>query len=350
MRILIISDAWKPQVNGVVRTYEDLIPHLEAADHMVKVIGPADFKRRRPMPGYKEIELVILPGAELKKLVDDFRPDTIHIATEGPLGWAARRLCMSRGWPFTTAYHTHFPDYVALRAARRWPVLHDPAKKLAIRLIRRFHAPSHGVLTTTASVEKTLRSYGFETPLFRLTRGVDTDIFHPGPKTKFDYLKRPVALFVGRVAIEKNIAAFLAMTWTGSKVVVGHGPDLEDLKKRYPDVTFTGIRKGSELADHYRSADVFVFPSKTDTFGLVLIEAMACGLPLAGYPVSGPGDIITQPLLGSVNKDLGKAAKEALAAPGTATDRSTYLDENYTWDLARQQFETAIETACIAYN
>jgi glycosyltransferase involved in cell wall biosynthesis len=350
MRILIISDAWKPQVNGVVRTYEDLIPHLEAADHIVKVIGPSNFKNRRPMPGYHEIELVILPGADLQKMVDEFRPDTIHIATEGPLGLAARKLCMKRGWPFTTAFHTHFPDYVALRAAKKWPALHDPVKKAAIRLVRWFHAPSHGVMTTTASVEQTLKQYGFETPLFRLTRGVDTDVFHPGPKTLFGDLKRPVALYVGRVAIEKNIASFLSMAWEGSKVVVGHGPDLEDLKRRYPEITFTGIRKGTELAEHYRSADVFVFPSRTDTFGLVLIEAMASGLPLAGYPVSGPGDIVTQPLLGSVNKDLSKAAHEALASPGTAGDRFEYLENTYSWDLAREQFEEAIETACIAYN
>ncbi|MDB5490394.1 MAG: glycosyl transferase group 1 family protein [Micavibrio sp.] len=350
MRILIISDAWSPQVNGVVRTYEDLIPHLEAANHIVKVIGPADFKRRRPLPGYPEIELVLLPGGALKKLVDDFRPDTIHIATEGPLGWSARRLCLRRGWPFTTAYHTHFPDYVALRAAKKWPALHDPVKKCAIRLIRRFHAPSHGVLTTTASVEKTLRKYGFETPLFRLTRGVDTELFHPGPRTLFTDMKRPVALYVGRVAIEKNIAAFLSMKWAGSKVVVGHGPDLGDLKKRYPDIVFTGIRKGHELAEHFRSADIFVFPSRTDTFGLVLIEAMACGLPLAGYPVSGPGDIVTQPLLGSVNKNLAIAAQEAFAAPGSGDDRFAYLQETYNWNLAREQFEAAIETACIAYN
>lgn len=350
MRILIISDAWKPQVNGVVRTYEDLIPHLEAADHMVKVIGPSDFRHRRPMPGYHEIELVLFAGAELKRMVDDFRPDTIHIATEGPLGFAARRLCMSRGWPFTTAYHTHFPDYVALRAARKWEPLHDPVKKLAIRFVRWFHAPSHGVLTTTASVERTLKDYGFETPLFRLTRGVDTDIFHPGPKTLFDSLKRPVALFVGRVAIEKNIAAFLSMKWQGSKVVVGHGPDLDDLKLRYPDILFTGIRKGKELAEHYRSADVFVFPSRTDTFGLVLIEAMACGLPIAGYPVSGPGDIVTAPMLGAISKDLSKAAHEALATPGSAEDRFAHLEETYSWDVAREQFEEAIDTARIAYN
>ena len=350
MRILIVSDAWKPQINGVVRTYEDLIPYLEDAGHIIKVIGPADFKWRRPMPGYHEIELVLNPGPGLKKMVDAFRPDTIHIATEGPLGWAARRLCMKRGWPFTTAYHTHFPDYVALRASKHVPFLYEPVKKLSIALMRRFHGPAHGVMTTTASVEKTLRGYGFEMPLFRLTRGIRTEIFHPGPKTLFETLAKPVALYVGRVAIEKNIGAFLSMKWTGSKVVVGDGPSMAELKARFPNVTFTGIRKGHELAEHYRAADVFVFPSRTDTFGLVLIEAMACGLPLAGYPVSGPGDIVTEPMLGSIDRDLAKASQLALHAPGTADDRFSYLQNTYSWPLARQQFVDAIETACIAYN
>ena len=175
-------------------------------------------------------------------------------------------------------------------------------------------------------------------PLHRLTRGVNTDIFHPGPQYLFKDLPRPVALFVGRVAVEKNIRAFLDMTWQGSKVVVGGGPDLVSLTKTYPDVHFAGMRRGDDLAEHYRSADIFVFPSKTETFGIVLIEAMACGLPIAGYPATGPVDVVTEPLLGAINDNLEKAALKALNAPGTAEDRFAHLQKTYTWPVAMNQF------------
>lgn len=349
MRILIISDAWRPQVNGVVRTYEDLIPHLEQAGHSVRVIGPADFKWRKPMPGYSEIELVLFPGRTLKKIIADFAPETIHIATEGPLGWAARKLCLKRSWPFTTAYHTHFPDYVALRAARYCKALHDPVKLACIKLVRAFHAPSSAVLTTTSSVEKTLRQWGFKAPLIRLTRGVDTNVFHPGPQTLFLDQPRPIALYVGRVAIEKNIGAFLSMPWAGTKIVVGDGPDLQKFKTSHPEIMFAGRQTGRELADHYRSVDVFVFPSKTDTFGIVLIEAMACGLPIAGFPVSGPADIVTLPLLGTTGDDLGKSALSALSAPGTPEDRFRHLQNTYNWDLACHQFLDAQSQALVPH-
>lgn len=348
MRILIISDAWKPQVNGVVRTYEDLNLHLEENGHIVRVIGPADFPKRWPMPGYSEIELVLFPAARLKEMIADFSPDTIHIATEGPLGWTARNICLKRGWPFTTAYHTNFPDYVALRAAKINRHLHGPVKSGVIRLIRHFHDPASAILTTTASVEETLKSWKFEAPLHRLTRGIQADIFHPGPKTLFNFMARPVALYVGRVAIEKNIEAFLKMPWAGSKVVVGAGPSLEIFRKTYPDVVFAGVKKGHELADHFRSADVFVFPSKTDTFGIVLIEAMACGLPIAGYPVTGPKDIVTNPVLGALNTDLGTAAAMALKAPGTTEDRFDHLQKTYTWEIATEQFIDAQRQAMIS--
>lgn len=338
MRILIVSDAWHPQINGVVRTYEDLNAHLENDGHVVRVIGPHDFPRRMHMPGYREIELAIAPARHLKKLVDDFGPETTHIATEGPLGWAMRRLCLKRGWPFTTAFHTHFPDYAALRAKRFCPPLSRSVHALGVTMMKGFHKPSGAVMTTTPSVEATLKQWGIAAPLHRLTRGVRTDIFHPGEKTLFSGLPRPVALFVGRVAVEKNILAFLDMPWTGSKVVVGGGPDLKDLQSRFPETLFTGMQRGHALADHYRSADVFVFPSLTETFGIVLIEAMACGLPIAGFPATGPVDVVTRPFLGCVDEDIHKAARTALAAPGTAAERFAWLEQNYTWEVAKTQF------------
>lgn len=348
MRILIISDAWTPQTNGVVRTYEDLNHTLENAGHVVRVIGPADFPFSRPMPGYSEIDLVLFPYKRMARMVDDFAPDTIHIATEGPLGWAGRKLCKKRGWKFTTAYHTHFPDYTALRAAKHLPFLFTPVKALCVLWVKKFHAPSSFVMTTTQSVEDTLTGWKFPAPLHRLTRGVKTDIFHPGPKTLFTDLPKPVALYVGRVAIEKNIGAFLSMPWSGSKVIVGDGPSRAALESRYPDAHFVGKKKGRELADHYRAADVFVFPSKTDTFGIVLIEAMACGLPIAGYKVTGPMDLVTKDFLGAVDDNLALAAQRALDAPGTAQDRFNHLQENYTWDVAAQQFLDAQMSALIA--
>ncbi len=338
MRILIVSDAWKPQVNGVVRTYEDLNQYLENAGHVVRVIGPVDFPRRHALPGYAEIELVLNPARHLRQMIDAFAPDSIHIATEGPLGWAARRLCLKRGWPFTTAFHTHFPDYAALRAAKYLPCLYKPMRAAGIAMIRHFHRPSAAVMTTTPSVEAELRRWKVRAPLHRLTRGVNTDIFHPGPKTLFADLPRPVALFAGRVAIEKNIRAFLDMEWAGSKVVVGGGPNLAEFTAAYPDVHFVGMRQIHELADHYRAADVFVFPSRTETFGMVLIEAMACGLPIAGYPATGPVDVVTEPLLGCINDNLEIAARTALNAPGTAELRFAHLQKNYTWPVAMAQF------------
>lgn len=350
MRILVVSDAWKPQVNGVVRTYEDLGRHLEQMGHEFKVIGPADFPFRRPMPGYAEIELVFAPKRRLRKLIAAFNPDTIHIATEGPLGWATRSLCLSNHWPFTTAYHTQFPDYAALRAAKFLPALYRPVKSIGIGMVKKFHNLSAAVMTSTTSIERVLAGWNFKAPLHRLTRGVDTSVFHPGPKTLFTELEKPVALYVGRVAIEKNIEAFLDMPWPGSKIIVGDGPAFRALKEKYGDAHFVGRKTGHELADHYRSADIFAFPSKTDTFGIVLIEAMACGLPIAGYPEPGPLDIVIEQQLGSINEDFGTAAQTALNAPGTPETRFQHLMSNYTWDIATKQFLDAQGQAMIAKN
>ena len=341
MRILIVSDAWKPQVNGVVRTYEDLTHALEQRNHDCRVIGPHDFPLRIPMPGYREIELALFAGGRLRRMVDDFAPETIHIATEGPLGQTMRKLCLKRGWGFTTAYHTHFPDYAALRAAKFIPALYTPVKNYGIRMIREFHAPASSILTTTQSVEDTLKSWGVKTPMHRLTRGVNTDIFHPGPKTLFQDLPQPVALYVGRVAIEKNIGAFLNASWDGSKVIVGHGPALAELQKKFPKCHFIGRKTGRDLAECFRSADIFAFPSLTDTFGIVLIEAMACGVPIAAFPVTGPKDIVTDQSLGTLHKDLGVAMQGALQSPGGHEQRFLHLKTHYTWDIAADQFISA---------
>lgn len=339
MKILIISDAWLPQVNGVVRTYEHLNEELRKRGHQVDVIGPSDFPVRVPMPGYPEIKLALGAYRQLKTMIDEYAPDHIHIATEGPLGWAARKYCLRHACNFTSSYHTQFPDYVAKRLARRLPFLFSHVHEMAKRFVRHFHKPAGAMLIATQSLEDELRSWKFEAPIFRLTRGVHTDLFYPGEKTLFNDLPRPVALCVGRVAIEKNLEAFLEMDWHGSKVIVGDGPSMSELQRKYPDAIFVGTKEGEELAAHYRSADIFVFPSRTDTFGIVLIEALASGLPVAAYNVMGPKDIITEPFLGVLHEnDLGWAARKALES-GTPEERSQYVKKVFTWENAARQFE-----------
>lgn len=342
MKVLIITDAWYPQLNGVVRTYEYLIKELEQKGHQVHVISPADFPMTIPMPGYKEIRLALFPYGHMKKLITAMAPDSIHIATEGPLGWAARNFCVRKKIGFTTSYHTHFPDYVAKRLAHYTPFLYDTIHEISKRVVRKFHAPAKVMLIATQSLENELKAWDFKTPMARLTRGVNHDLFFPAEDTVFQQLKKPVALYVGRVAIEKNLDAFLGMAWEGSKVIVGYGPSMADLKARYPDAVFTGKKEGPELAAHYQSADVFVFPSKTDTFGIVLIEALACGLPVAAYNVTGPKDIITEDFLGVLDDaDLSAAAHKALDC-GTKAQRSSYIRDHFSWAHAGQQFQEAL--------
>lgn len=341
MKLVIVSDAWRPQINGVVRTYEHLKDELEKMGHEVRVIGPAEFPAL-PMLGYSEIKLALFPYKRLERLIDEFKPDYIHLATEGPLGWAGRKYCERRGIIFSSSYHTHFPDYVARRIGRFLPFLYKPVHEITKRVVRRFHAPSRALMLATASLEEELKSWGFKAPIFRFSRGVVIDQFHPGEKNLFSDLKRPVALYVGRVAIEKSIEDMLSMAWEGSKVVVGDGPELHELKSKYADAVFTGAKTGKELADHYRSADVFVFPSRTDTFGMVLIEALASGLPVAGYDVTGPKDIITEAFLGAVGEDLSGAARKAMQQ-GTPLQRSEYARAHYTWENAARQFIRGVE-------
>lgn len=337
MKILIVTDAWHPQVNGVVRTYEHFVAELLKRGHDVKIISPADFPYRLPLPGYREIELTLFAYKRMAQLITDYAPDSLHVATEGPLGWAARRFCIKTKRRFSTAYHTMFPDYIAKRAAKHIKALYNPARAYGIHLVKKFHNPASLMITTTPSITGILSGWGVTAPMVDIPRGVPLDHFKPeGPLIEGEILsnmKRPIALYVGRVAIEKNIEAFLDMNWPGSKIVIGHGPSLTHFETLYPEVTFTGKITGPDLAKWYRSADVFAFPSRTDTFGIVLLEALSCGLPVAALPEPGPRDIITAPLLGAIDPDLGAALNKALQAPGNKQQRHDYIARNYTWDV-----------------
>lgn len=340
---MIITDAWYPQLNGVVRTYEYLKTELEAKGHDVLVIGPRDFRYRLPLLGYREIDLALLTTRTIKKKISDFTPDVIHIATEGPLGCAARKLCKRLNLPFTTCYHTQFPDYIAKRVKKFLPFLENWTHDKAIEFIVRFHNASSGVFVTTNSMAIQLKKWGITAPIKPLTRGVDTTIFYPDSVNVLDDLPRPIALYVGRLAVEKNIQAFLDMDWVGSKVVIGHGPEEKTLKRKYKNVHFLGKKSGKELGDYYRATDVFVFPSLTDTFGMVIIEALACGAPVAAYNTVGPKDIITNNHLGCLNENLSKAANDCLNC-GDKKERYSHVIENYSWALAAQQFLDAHQT------
>ena len=337
-KFLIITDAWHPQVNGVVRTYEAIIPLLEAQGHTVQIIHPEQFPRQFSMPGYPEIRLAVFPYRQLQRMIDTSVFDTLHIATEGPLGYAAQRYCRKKNIRFSTCFHTNHPIYAAMRVDKYIPGLHHCTMTIGIWVLRKFHSAADHVMVGTSSLEEQLRSWDFKMPLPRLGCGVVTTVFNPrGPKA-LQELPRPVALYVGRVAIEKNITSFLSMSWRGSKVVVGDGPALNTLKKLFPNTYFFGKKTGPELASYYRGADVFVFPSKTDTFGMVIIEALSCGIPVAAYPVMGPNDIMTKPFLGCMDMDLSNAARHALHAPGTKAKRYAYIQNHYTWENVAQQF------------
>lgn len=324
MRILVISDAWMPQVNGVVRTLRAVKGELERQGHEVEVIGPDRF-RTVPLPGYPEIRLALGAGSRLAPMMAKGRPHAIHIATEGPLGFAARRYCRRNGLPFTTAYHTRFPEYVRGRI----PV----PLALSYAVLRRFHAPSTAVMVPTESVGADLRARGFGN--VRLwSRGVDTALFRPRAKERPD-VPRPISLYVGRLSVEKNLDAFLGLDLPGTKLVVGDGPRLAELRRRYPSARFLGARHGEELAHCYASADVFVFPSRTDTFGLVLLEALASGVPVAAYPAPGPLDVLDGSDAGCLDEDLGRAVRGALAIPA---ERCRAHALRFSWRASAEQF------------
>ena len=335
MRIIIISDAWRPQVNGVVRTIERTVETLETAGHDCLVIGPDRFKTI-PAPTYPEIRLSLFPYGQLKRLVNDLprEPTKIHIATEGPLGWAARRYCKRHNIPFSTAYHTKFPEYIAARA----PI----PTAWTYALMRRFHSASTSVMVATDTLRRLLEKHGFQN-LNTWTRGVDTELFQPRDPIPLD-LPKPIAVYVGRVAVEKNIEAFLDAPFDGSKLVVGDGPALAVLKVRYPQVTFAGAKTGEELARYYSTGDVFAFPSLTDTFGLVMLESLACGVPVAAYPVTGPLDILGDSQVAVLGDDLSKSLEQALnIAPSTCRDFAL----GYSWQAATQQFLDNLPTAML---
>lgn len=301
LRIAVITDAWFPQVNGVVTTLSRVGQCLTARGDTVRFITAQEF-RTIPCPGYREIRLAVGAGARLGRMLEAFAPDAIHIATEGPLGWAARSFCLRKGLPFTTAYHTQFPQYLRLRA----PI----PLRLSFAVLRRFHNASGRTLVATESLREELTDQGFRN-LSLWSRGVDSTLFRPYGKTHLE-LVGPIFMFVGRVAVEKNIEAFLALDLPGTKVVVGDGPHREALQARYPQTRFLGYRAGEDLARTVASADVFVFPSRTDTFGLTMLEAMACGVPVAAYPVPGPRDVVQDGVTGALDEDLHQACLRAL--------------------------------------
>jgi glycosyltransferase involved in cell wall biosynthesis len=325
-RLLIVTDAWLPQVNGVVRTLTTVVAELRAMGHVVEVIAPDRF-RTIPCPTYADITLALLPRRSLVRMIEAFRPDALHIATEGPLGMAARSWGKRTGFAFTTAFHTRFAEYIKARTG--FPV------RPVYAWMRRFHGAAQGTMVATQSLRNELTARGFRN-IRAWSRGVDLDQFKPEPREDFG-LKRPVFLCVGRVAVEKNIAAFLDLDLPGSKVVVGDGPILSRLRRDYPDVLFTGPRYGEALARAYAGADVFVFPSRTDTFGLVLLEALACGTPVAAFPVTGPIDVLADAhgRIGAVNANLRAAALEALTADRAACQVHA---ESYSWRVCAEVF------------
>jgi glycosyltransferase involved in cell wall biosynthesis len=323
MRVLVATDAWHPQVNGVVRT---LIMTAEAAKALgvdVSFLTPQSF-RTFAMPSYPDLRLALPYGAKIARLIEDARPDSIHIATEGPIGFLVRRYCRKHGLPFTSGFHTRFPEYVSARLPVReswiWAAL------------RAFHRGSQAVMAATPALASELCARGFRDVVV-WPRGVDTSQFHP--RTADLGLPRPVFLCVGRVAVEKNLEAFLDLDLPGTKVIVGDGPARAALVRKYPQAVFLGARQGEELAETYAAADVFVFPSKTDTFGLVLLEALASGVPVAAFPVTGPRDVLGSAPVGALSDDLQQAC---LAALRISPQACLEFAANHTWEASARAF------------
>ena len=341
MRVAIATDAWYPQVNGVVRTLAATVAELDRRGYEVELVTPQRFLTV-PMPGYSSIRLALAPRFNVRKMLDAFGPDVVHISTEGPIGWSARAWCKVRGVPFSSAFHTQFPEYAAVRtgisAERFWPIM------------RRFHQPSRAVMVATDSLQRELGLRGI-TQTVRWGRGIDRWLFRPYGAAHPDLagLPRPILLNVGRVAPEKNLEAFLDAKVPGTKVVVGDGPALDAMRLRYPDAVFTGAMAGEELASAYRTADCFVFPSRTDTFGLVIIEALASGLPVAAYPVAGPLDILGEhgrgtdrdmpATIGALDNNLETAIDKALRLDRVA---AAVYGARFTWENATDQFVHAV--------
>jgi glycosyltransferase involved in cell wall biosynthesis len=324
-RLLVATDAWHPQINGVVRTFEHMVEELGRLGVDVTMLAPDGF-RTLPCPTYPEIRLTISRPKIVREAIVAAAPEHLHIATEGPLGFAARRWCLATGHPFTTSFHTKFPEYLRQRV----PI----PESWTYAWLRRFHNAGSGCMVATESFERDLAARGFRN-LMRWSRGVDSEVFRPRAGGKGSGPPGPVFLYVGRVAPEKNLDAFLSLDLPGSKVVVGDGPSLPHFKSEYPDTHFLGFREGAPLVEAYQMADVFVFPSRTDTFGIVLLEALASGLPVAAYPVTGPSDVIGSAEVGVLDEDLRAAALGALAIPG---ERCRTFALAHGWKASARQF------------
>ena len=335
MRIMLVTDAWRPQVNGVVRTLERVIDECRAMGHEFEIVSPADGFRTFPLPTYSEIRLAVGAKGAIEDRFEAFEPEAVHIATEGTLGMAARAVCLKHRFPYTTSYHTRFPEYVSAR----FPV----PLSAGYAFMRWFHRYSGRVMVATQSMRDDLQARGFNN-VAAWSRGVDTDLFHPDKRGVdggvYKGLRKPIFLNVGRIAVEKNIEAFLDLDLPGTKVVVGEGPQREALEASHPEAVFTGPKFGEELARHFADADVFVFPSKTDTFGLVILEAMATGTPVAGLPVPGPRDLIPGSNAGVVDEDLRAASLECLRL--SRQDARAYA-EGYSWRACAEEFVANLE-------
>jgi glycosyltransferase involved in cell wall biosynthesis len=334
MKIMIISDAWFPQTNGVITTLAQTAASLGRFGHEVRMVTPRDFTTIA-CPTYPEIRVAVFPYRSMASRIASYRPHALHIATEGPLGWAARRYCIERNLRFTTSYHTQFPQYLRSRAPI--PI------GFSYRVLRWFHGAGERCMVSTRSMTEELAARGFRN-LVRWQRGVDTQLFKPASKELLT-LPRPIAAYVGRVAIEKNVEAFLRMSWNGSKIVIGDGPERARLQAQYATTHFLGFRFGADLAAHLAAADVMVFPSLTDTFGLVNLEAMACGVPVAAFPVTGPIDVIEDGITGALDTDLASAAQRALSIdPRSCRERALRA----SWESCAHEFEHNL-VACQAY-
>lgn len=331
VRLIIVTDAWHPQVNGVVFAIERTAEELCKKGWDVKIINPMPYCSV-PMPTYNEIRLAITSRAKIGKEVELFKPDAIHICTEGPLGLLARSYCLKNDLKFTTSFHTKFPEYINKRffVPLKWSYAY----------LKRFHQPASNFMVNTPSMENELQNKGFKN-ITKWGRGVDVSLFKPTNNTVFDF-PRPIQLYVGRVALEKNIDAFLEIENVGTKVVVGDGPQLKELRSKYKEAVFLGSKSQDELADYYSSADVTVFPSKTDTLGMTNLESMACGTPVAGFPVPGPIDLIENGKNGYYHDDLGVAITNALKCK---SKNCIEYAHSLNWENATEQFESNLVSA-----
>ncbi len=324
MRIALVTDAWHPQRNGVVRVLSTLTDRLKALGHTLQVFSP-DQHRTIPCPSYPEILLSLFPGQKLTAQLNDYAPQAVHLATEGPLGIAGRAWCLKNRFPFTTAFHTRFPHYIKARLGipLSW----------SYTAIRRFHAPSSAVMCPSPSVYRDLTQWKFHNAAL-WCHGVDTEIFRPQAKSFLD-LPRPIFAYVGRVAVEKNLPAFLSLDLPGSKLVVGDGPAREGLMKQYPDAHWRIANGDQELSRYFAALDGFVFPSLTDTFGLVMLEALASGVPVAAFPVPGPMDVLDGSSVGIMDPDLKAAALQSLSIDPVLCRAHA---QKFSWDLVAEQF------------